>query len=103
MIRRPPRSTLFPYTTLFRSVRLAVPAGERPHRPAGGSDRADPHDVDAGARSLQGRTLPDRGRVLRAPAAARPTDHGGRPRRALPAGRPGPAPLMVELHLPGAP
>src|SRR3712207_9483111 len=28
MIRRPPRSTLFPYTTLFRSgVDLAVPAG----------------------------------------------------------------------------
>src|SRR2546428_8273897 len=25
MIRRPPRSTLFPYTTLFRSVRLPVP------------------------------------------------------------------------------
>src|SRR2546422_1166584 len=25
MIRRPPRSTLFPYTTLFRSVRLAHP------------------------------------------------------------------------------
>src|SRR5258707_11556778 len=24
MIRRPPRSTLFPYTTLFRSGRLAV-------------------------------------------------------------------------------
>src|SRR3712207_9141862 len=32
MIRRPPRSTLFPYTTLFRSVRL-VPV--RPF-PAGG-------------------------------------------------------------------
>src|SRR2546422_5809611 len=28
MIRRPPRSTLFPYTTLFRSAR-----GERPIRP----------------------------------------------------------------------
>src|SRR5260370_27036411 len=27
MIRRPPRSTLFPYTTLFRSVRVTV-AGE---------------------------------------------------------------------------
>src|SRR5258706_9287485 len=27
MIRRPPRSTLFPYTTLFRSVRVA----HRPH------------------------------------------------------------------------
>src|SRR5260221_430090 len=26
MIRRPPRSTLFPYTTLFRSGRIAVPA-----------------------------------------------------------------------------
>src|SRR3712207_7115317 len=24
MIRRPPRSTLFPYTTLFRSARLSV-------------------------------------------------------------------------------
>src|SRR2546430_8702731 len=32
MIRRPPRSTLFPYTTLFRSLRLlrdlAAPLGE---------------------------------------------------------------------------
>src|SRR5256885_16194555 len=25
MIRRPPRSTLFPYTTLFRSMRTVVP------------------------------------------------------------------------------
>src|SRR3712207_7710734 len=25
MIRRPPRSTLFPYTTLFRSKRIKVP------------------------------------------------------------------------------
>src|SRR3712207_7193603 len=35
MIRRPPRSTLFPYTTLFRSVaqhvgRAEQPVGERP-------------------------------------------------------------------------
>src|SRR2546430_12337349 len=27
MIRRPPRSTLFPYTTLFRSVSMAEPSG----------------------------------------------------------------------------
>src|SRR5258707_6798140 len=27
MIRRPPRSTLFPYTTLFRSVRVASVGG----------------------------------------------------------------------------
>src|SRR5258705_5851507 len=31
MIRRPPRSTLFPYTTLFRSLdRVAVVGGARP-------------------------------------------------------------------------
>src|SRR2546426_8689338 len=29
MIRRPPRSTLFPYTTLFRSVSFRGPGGER--------------------------------------------------------------------------
>src|SRR3712207_7123335 len=31
MIRRPPRSTLFPYTTLFRSRRAVGRHGERPH------------------------------------------------------------------------
>src|SRR3712207_9090400 len=30
MIRRPPRSTLFPYTTLFRSRRIASRRGARP-------------------------------------------------------------------------
>src|SRR5258705_2395830 len=29
MIRRPPRSTLFPYTTLFRSVQRVAAAGRR--------------------------------------------------------------------------
>src|SRR3712207_7922927 len=54
MIRRPPRSTLFPYTTLFRSVhRLArdeLPAREGggggvPHAAGGPADhrRAAPH------------------------------------------------------------
>src|SRR2546427_3875592 len=28
MIRRPPRSTLFPYTTLFRSSRAGIAGGE---------------------------------------------------------------------------
>src|SRR3712207_7106659 len=37
MIRRPPRSTLFPYTTLFRSNRGGVPG---PRRPAPGPARA---------------------------------------------------------------
>src|SRR3712207_8884395 len=31
MIRRPPRSTLFPYTTLFRSERLAVGVNQPAH------------------------------------------------------------------------
>src|SRR5688572_32757039 len=37
MMRRPPRSTLFPYTTLFRSVGADAP-GHRRHR--GGAGRA---------------------------------------------------------------
>src|SRR5690242_20939175 len=32
MIRRPPRSTLFPYTTLFRSVRVLLPVSSRSPR-----------------------------------------------------------------------
>src|SRR5260221_7691776 len=32
MIRRPPRSTLFPYTTLFRSQRQALLANRLPFR-----------------------------------------------------------------------
>src|SRR5688572_31095947 len=32
MIRRPPRSTLFPYTTLFRSRARALESDERPPR-----------------------------------------------------------------------
>src|SRR2546430_6785575 len=40
MIRRPPRSTLFPYTTLFRSTHdvcegLRGLAGQRPHQDVG--------------------------------------------------------------------
>src|SRR5256885_10907468 len=44
MIRRPPRSTLFPYTTLFRS------SDDRVHGAGAGGVRADPvprHDVAA--------------------------------------------------------
>src|SRR2546429_5329002 len=53
MIRRPPRSTLFPYTTLFRSRRLSDSAGRRlcrrpaPGRPA----RRERTDAVVGARS----------------------------------------------------
>src|SRR5438309_7599921 len=39
MIRRPPRSTLFPYTTLFRSVRRREHLRDGPHRLLAGDDR----------------------------------------------------------------
>src|SRR6266540_6330528 len=43
MIRRPPRSTLFPYTTLFRSPRKAVIPCRRPCSPFGLSWRSEEH------------------------------------------------------------
>src|SRR3712207_7906313 len=63
MIRRPPRSTLFPYTTLFRSR----PAGRRGPVPPG----------LAPAAGDGGRQRPARGPVAR-PAAGRPGGQGGR-------------------------
>src|SRR2546425_5526244 len=43
MIRRPPRSTLFPYTTLFRSCnRAIVLAGNRPEKGAARNPVASP-------------------------------------------------------------
>src|SRR5215207_2844834 len=40
MIRRPPRSTLFPYTTLFRSSRRSTSTGRPMHRERGGAPRS---------------------------------------------------------------
>src|SRR3712207_8909461 len=57
MIRRPPRSTLFPYTTLFRSPQVAVARAEH-EDPLGGDPGVvvdeprrpvEPHDRLAGA------------------------------------------------------
>src|SRR2546425_2414736 len=53
MIRRPPRSTLFPYTTLFRSRRRRLPVRRGPR-------------VDAGLRDL----VPPRHRRHQPPARA---------------------------------
>src|SRR3712207_8601242 len=51
MIRRPPRSTLFPYTTLFRSL-LALPPRYRARRQA--LDRRHPARPDGRAAALLG-------------------------------------------------
>src|SRR5260370_26748349 len=42
MIRRPPRSTLFPYTTLFRSPRSRVVAVNAPASPSTAASRSSP-------------------------------------------------------------
>src|SRR3712207_9023830 len=68
MIRRPPRSTLFPYTTLFRSVRIRV---DDPDDVVHGRVRRDAEVV---RRARRGRREAERRRVvaqLRAVRAAR--------------------------------
>src|SRR2546427_6892859 len=61
MIRRPPRSTLFPYTTLFRSSRPhgVGGAGARAARRRGGRSSRTPRPPRAGPRP--GRSTPARG------------------------------------------
>src|SRR5438034_7499625 len=50
MIQRPPRSTLFPYTTLFRSGRFAAPS--RPRASSGASGvRSSPRGRSGSATS----------------------------------------------------
>src|SRR5687767_15472994 len=73
MIRRPPRSTLFPYTTLFRSVRRGLAAKIRDvliHRP--GDEGAAAQTLDVGGRHEGGA---HRVRVGRRVAAERSEEH----------------------------
>src|SRR2546430_13663967 len=62
MIRRPPRSTLFPYTTLFRSRRR-----EREREEHGCAPARAPLRPERGRRALRGER-----RLARPPAARRP-------------------------------
>src|SRR3712207_8110378 len=50
MIRRPPRSTLFPYTTLFRSFRGHTARGRRAGSQSHGSHHRHPEREDYGER-----------------------------------------------------
>src|SRR3712207_7015332 len=58
MIRRPPRSTLFPYTTLFRSGRLADQPGLRHEVLAQVQIEPRVEHVQPGAHDLDGRDGP---------------------------------------------
>src|SRR3989441_13147480 len=78
MIRRPPRSTLFPYTTLFRSQRVARGG-------AGALAAATGHVTERGTRSQHSLGLTDPGR---APSSASRLRSGPcRARRLLSEGR----------------
>src|SRR2546425_4789921 len=93
MIRRPPRSTLFPYTTLFRSVLRAVTGpragaagrGALDHVRAGADHRPDrrPHALDAlGDAWGKARILKEWRRMAgRADAVADPADRRDDPER----------------------
>src|SRR5258707_14588714 len=75
MIRRPPRSTLFPYTTLFRSLAPDLQLLDR-----GGAKRVAGHEHDAPAGvAVLLRELADR-RRLAAAVDADDKDHKGPPR-----------------------
>src|SRR2546422_5769129 len=87
MIRRPPRSTLFPYTTLFRSplepggrvVRLPEAAlddhaPDRPHRARG--ERVADQDLSLPSRIEQ--VVPVPGGLVRLHRLLRVHDHRGR-------------------------
>src|SRR5256884_819136 len=90
MIRRPPRSTLFPYTTLFRShhrLRVVHPRGGPPHdllrhraRGAGAGERDG-----AGARPRGGRRRPG---AVRMTAVVPVFSPRAEPRRAVKRGYP---------------
>src|SRR6266853_3904534 len=51
MIRRPPRSTLFPYTTLFRSCWGAPKPGEGPHHLGHLHQRSEEHTSELQSQS----------------------------------------------------
>src|SRR3989442_10828222 len=78
MIRRPPRSTLFPYTTLFRSLVLSDVVGDEPATIASGPTVADPNTFRDAAAVLARYLAPEdvpvavRDHIERGSAGARP-------------------------------
>src|SRR3712207_9274678 len=86
MIRRPPRSTLFPYTTLFRSTPHGEDQGEEPGRRA--RRRRDDQDHLAVHQGPADPALPRRRAAVlrprdREPGRHRRPDHGRRDRKSV--------------------
>src|SRR3989449_11299962 len=100
MIRRPPRSTLFPYTTLFRSQPLGDhyilrpaapqrPPAPLPHRPLQRIERVGRETAELADRALHASVTPRRSRLASPPPPARsppPPEslHAGGPPRGRP-------------------
>src|SRR5437763_8810381 len=78
MISRPPRSTLFPYTTLFRSRTAVSQEGHVPRDLLAHGQRADP----ARAGTRRGVSVVPRARGRTAPAVRRIRRREARPPRA---------------------
>src|SRR2546430_9564201 len=70
MIRRPPRSTLFPYTTLFRSLEFASHTASHA-RLTWLSDERVGDELGRSRQTLVGRLGPDAGRAVAYPFGAR--------------------------------
>src|SRR2546422_1732496 len=70
MIRRPPRSTLFPYTTLFRSVHVHASSAGAFNAPATSADF-----LVTCCHDRCGRRAGARGTVARGPRPARSEEH----------------------------
>src|SRR5689334_24200922 len=74
MIRRPPRSTLFPYTTLFRSVRIPRHEGRLRSLPGAVTQRERMAGRDRGGEGLP-RATQARRRLAAQPVALRSEEH----------------------------
>src|SRR3990170_5742303 len=81
MIRRPPRSTLFPYTTLFRSDHAAAQRAERGHTIValgGGVVRSEEHTSELQSPDhLVCRLLLEKNRPQLTPMEYKPTSSSG--------------------------
>src|SRR5438067_5766776 len=101
MIRRPPRSTLFPYTTLFRSRSSTSRRGLRrwadtSSRPGESRDRSEEHTSELQSRfDLVCRLLLEKKKQQNNNREARAQDHT--PRRATRTGR-RPRTRQLEKH-----
>ena len=73
MIRRPPRSTLFPYTTLFRSISLSELRARPEEKKSDMRDRAREHrpaDTSGLRKALEGLLKPEPQKEVDAPVAS---------------------------------